>query len=103
MKQLLKKLVRKANEKANPEDYRIPMPIKFHEPRQREVKTVHVRDLFPSWVIDKDEELIKDNLLREIAPHLKEVVRFKIEDGFINNYKRITASVDVLEKKEADL
>lgn len=103
MKQLLKKIIRKANEKVNPEDYRIPMPIKFHEPKKREVKTVNVRDLFPSWVIDKDEELIKDNLLREIAPHLKEVVRFKIEDGFINNYKRITASVDVLEKKEADL
>lgn len=103
MKQLLKKIVRKANEKANPEDYRIPMPIKFQEPKQREVKTVHARDLFPSWVIDKDEELIKDNLLREIVPHLKEVARFKIEDGFINDYKRITVSVDVLEKKEADL
>lgn len=103
MKQLLKKIVRKANEKVNPEDYRIPMPIKFHEPKKRDVKTVHVRDLFPSWVIDKDEELIKDNLLREIAPHLKEVARFKIEDGFINDYKRITVSVDVLEKKEADL
>ena len=100
MKQLLKKIIRKANEKVNPEDYRIPMPIKFQEPKKRDVKTVHVRDLFPSWVIDKDEELIKDNLLREIVPHLKEVARFKIEDGFINDCKRITVSVDFLENKE---
>ena len=100
MKQLLKKIIRKANKKANPEDYHIPMPIKFHEQKRRGVKTVHARDLFPSWVIDKDEQLIKDNLLREIAAHLKEVATFKIEDGFINDYKRITVSVDVLEKRE---
>ena len=100
MKQLLKKIIRKANEKANPEDYRIPMPIKFHEPRQREVKTVNAESSFPNWVFYANEELIKDDLLREIALHLKEVATFKVEKGFVSDYKRITASVDVLEKKE---
>lgn len=100
MKQLLKKIIRKANEKVNPEDYRIPMPIKFQEPKQREVKTVNAESSFPNWVFYANEELIKDDLLREIVPHLKEVARFKIEDGFINDYKRITVSIDFLENKE---
>lgn len=103
MKQLLKKLVRKANEKANPEEYLSPISIFFYEPKKRDVKTVYSSMSVPIWIHAEHEEVVKNALLRELVPHIKEVAIFKTENEPTNFRKRITASVDVLEKKEADL
>lgn len=100
MKRILKKLVRNANEKVNPEDYRVPIPIFFHEPKKRNVKTVNTSMSFPNLVILEHKDAIKEDLLSRIVPHLKEVATFKVEQGFTSDYKQITVSVDVLEKKE---
>ena len=100
MKQLLKKIIRKANEKANPEDYRIPMPIKFHEPKKREVKTVRASMPVQSKIAATHVDDIKEYLLNRIVPQLKELATFKVEKGFTEDHVQITVSVDVLEKKE---
>ena len=100
MKQLLKKIIRKANEKANPEDYRIPMPIKFQEPKQREVKTVHASMPVQAKIAATHVDDIKGDLICRIVPQLKELVTFKVEKGFTDDHVQITVSVDVLEKKE---